>query len=395
MRQLKKGTIKPMSLIKYLYIIKNKFIIREQNNRLRRSQPKRKRLSSALFLVLCLALLISGCADEKEIIDIPEEEPVSQLVTIGFSQVGSESDWRMACTRSIQDAFTAENGYSLIFNDGQQKQEKQIKAIREFIDQDVDYILLDPCVETGWDSALLEAKEAGIPVIVCDREVRVGDESLYTAWIGSNFYLEGLKACKWLEEYLKAIHYNGDVNIVDIQGTIGSSAQVGRTKALEDAIKENPKWNLLGQECGDFTTAKGKEAMESLLIKHGGNINVVYCENDNEAYGAIEAIKNAGYHIGNDPSDREMLILSFDSTSDGLRLTKEGEILANTECSPLYGPKLLKLVGELEAEKELEHKTYIEEEQFSAFKGIGSLRIGGESFFVTLVTDELIESREY
>nr|MCR4658141.1 ABC transporter substrate-binding protein [Lachnospiraceae bacterium] len=315
--------------------------------------------------------------------------------TIGFSQLGSESDWRMASTRSVQEAFTVENGYSLIFNDGQQKQEKQIKAIREFIDQDVDYILLDPCVETGWDSALLEAKEAGIPVIVYDRGVQVATEGLYTAWIGSDFYLEGQKACTWLSEYLKSIHYYGDVNIVDIRGTLGSSAQMGRSKALEDAIKEHPKWHLLGSETGDFTTAKGKEAMESFLIEHGGNINVVYCENDNEAYGAIEAIKNAGYRIGKNIADREMMILSFDSTKEGLRLTKEGEIAVNTECSPLYGPKLLKMIDALNKGEELEFKTYIDEEQFSTYKGIGSLRINGDSYFVTLITDELLESREY
>ena len=295
----------------------------------------------------------------------------------------------------MQEAFTAREGYSLIFNDGQQKQENQIKAIREFIDQDVDYILLDPCIETGWDSALLEAKEAGIPVIVYDRSVKVSDESLYTAWIGSDFYLEGQRACEWLSEYLQMIHYNGEVNIVDIQGTLGSSAQMGRSEALEDAVRTHPKWHLIGQETGDFTTAKGKEVMEAMLIEHGGNIDIVYCENDNEAYGALEAIKNAGYSIGNNFRDREMLVLSFDATTDGLRHTMNGQIAVNTECSPLYGPRLRGMIEALVAGEELPFKTYIEEEQFSYYKDVRNVRVNGESYAVTAVTDELLAAREY
>ena len=355
---------------------------------------KRKYRWWILSFVTCLALL-AGCSDMAGDDTAGDDGQEKQPLTIGFSQVGSESDWRMANTQSVQDAFVTKEGYTLIYNDGQQKQENQIKAIREFIDQDVDYILLDPCVETGWDSALSEAKEAGIPVIVYDRGVKVADESLYTAWIGSDFYLEGQRACEWLRRYLLSIGYYGEVNIVDIQGTLGSSAQVGRTQALMEAVKANPKWNLIGQETGDFTTAKGKEVMESMLIKHGGNIDIVYCENDNEAYGAIEAIRNAGYGIGNKFREREMLVMSFDATSEGLRLTKDGTIVVNTECSPIYGPKLKAMIDELAAGREVPFKTYIEEGQFSAYTGVDKVRVGGESYDVREVTDKLIEEREY
>lgn len=346
---------------------------------------------------ICLLIGVTGCQNkEEEEKALSMQEPAEkQFITIGFSQIGSESDWRMASTRSVQEAFTAENGYSLIYNDGQQKQENQIKAIREFIDQDVDYILLDPCVETGWDSALLEAKEAGIPVIVYDRDVAVDDESLFTAWIGSDFYLEGERACTWLSEYLKAYRYNSDINIVHIQGTLGASAQIGRTEALMNALTQHDNWHLLEQESGDFTTAKGKEVMERMLFHHGGNINVIYCENDNEAYGAIESVEHAGYRIGSDLRNREMLILSFDATHNGLMLTKEGKIAVNTECSPLYGPKLREMIEALERGEELPHRTYINEEQFSNFSGIGTLHIDGEAYAVTPLTDALLEEREY
>ena len=106
-------------------------------------------------------------------------------ITVGFSQVGAESDWRTANTESMKSTFSEDNGYELIFDDAQQKQENQLTAIRNFIQQEVDYIVLAPVTETGWDTVLQEAKDAGIPVIIVDRMVDVSDDSLYTAWVGS------------------------------------------------------------------------------------------------------------------------------------------------------------------------------------------------------------------
>ncbi len=358
---------------------------------------KRKTITAILFAAAMTMLTACGSlgAISAELDDTEVTDEQSSLITIGFSQIGSESDWRMASTKSVQEAFTVENGYNLIYNDGQQKQENQLKAIREFIDQDVDYILLDPSVENGWDSALMEAKEAGIPVIVYDRRVEVEDEDLYVAWIGSDFLLEGQKACAWLDKYLESIGYEEDVNIVDLQGTLGASAQIGRTDALNEAVKRHDNWHLIAQESGDFTTAKGKEVMESMLRNNGSNIDVVYCENDNMAYGAIEAIEAAGYRIGKDIENGEMLLISFDSTHEGLKLTMDGSIAVNTECSPLYGEMLVEMIEALERGEELPKNTYIEEEQFSTFKGINSVRVGSNVYYVNMLSAELIESREY
>ncbi len=344
-------------------------------------------------VVLLLAAVLSSCGIKKT----EEQQPASpktERITVGFSQVGSESDWRMASTASIQDAF-ADSPYTLLFNDGQQKQENQIKAIREFIDQDVDYIILDPCVETGWDSALMEAKEAGIPVIVIDREVSVEDESLYTAWIGSDFYLEGQRAMKWLESYLQKENYEEPLNLVGIQGTIGATAQIGRSRALEEAAAAHDNWTLLEEQPGDYTEAKGKEVMEEYLRKYKDEIQVVYCENDNEAYGAIDAIREAGKKVGMKIKDGEILVLSFDATHGGLQLTMEGKIAVNTECSPLYGKRLVRMIDEMEQGELPEHHTYIEEGQFSSYSGIRAIWVVDNSYLVTRVTEELLEEREY
>ena len=338
-------------------------------------------------------LLLIGCGSSAEEI-LETDLQTEKVISIGFSQIGSESDWRMASTASVQDAFAAEPSYNLLFSDGQQKQENQIKAMREFIDQDVDYILLDPCVETGWDSALLEAKEAGIPVIVFDRDV-AADENLYTAWIGSDFYLEGQRALAWLEVYLKRERSEDPVNIVGIQGTIGATAQIGRSRALEEAAESHDNWVLLEEQPGDYTTVKGKEVMETFIESYGDEIDVVYCENDNEAYGAIEALTEHGYQAGMNPGKGDVLVLSFDATEDGLRYTLDGRIAVDTECSPLYGPILVEMIEALERGEEIPKRTYIEEGQFSAFWRIRTLRVGDQMYSVTHLTEDILKEREY
>ncbi len=320
-------------------------------------------------------------------------------ITVGFSQVGAESDWRTANTESMKSTFSEENGYELIFDDAQQKQENQLTAIRNFIQQEVDYILLAPVTETGWDTVLQEAKDAGIPVIIVDRMVDVSDDSLYTTWIGTDSLLEGRKAAEWLNAYTTAKGIDAkDVNIVDIQGTIGSTAQIGRSKGLEEGV-DNYGWNLLAQQSGEFTQAKGQEVMESML-KQYDNINVVYCENDNEAFGAIDAIEAAGKTVGSDIANGEIMVMSFDTTNAGLTDTLAGKIACDVECNPLHGPRAEELIKALEAGEEVEKLNYVDEEIFATddtvdkVKAVNSLDEEGE-YDVTPITQEIIDGRAY
>ncbi len=320
-------------------------------------------------------------------------------ITVGFSQVGAESDWRTANTESMKSTFSEENGYELIFDDAQQKQENQLTAIRNFIQQEVDYILLAPVTETGWDTVLQEAKDADIPVIIVDRMVDVSDDSLYTTWIGTDSLLEGRKAAEWLNAYTTAKGIDAkDVNIVDIQGTIGSTAQIGRSKGLEEGV-DNYGWNLLAQQSGEFTQAKGQEVMESML-KQYDNINVVYCENDNEAFGAIDAIEAAGKTVGSDIANGEIMVISFDTTNAGLTDTLAGKITCDVECNPLHGPRAEELIKALEAGEEVEKLNYVDEEIFATddtvdkVKAVNSLDEEGE-YAVTPITQEIIDGRAY
>lgn len=320
-------------------------------------------------------------------------------ITVGFSQVGAESDWRTANTESMKSTFSEENGYELIFDDAQQKQENQLTAIRNFIQQEVDYILLAPVTETGWDTVLQEAKDADIPVIIVDRMVDVSDDSLYTTWIGTDSLLEGRKAAEWLNAYTTAKGIDAkDVNIVDIQGTIGSTAQIGRSKGLEEGV-DNYGWNLLAQQSSEFTQAKGQEVMESML-KQYDNINVVYCENDNEAFGAIDAIEAAGKTVGSDIANGEIMVISFDTTNAGLTDTLAGKITCDVECNPLHGPRAEELIKALEAGEEVQKLNYVDEEIFAAddtvdkVTAVNSLDEEGE-YAVTPITQEIIDGRAY
>ena len=312
-------------------------------------------------------------------------------ITVGFSQVGAESDWRTANTESMKSTFSEENGYELIFDDAQQKQENQLTAIRNFIQQEVDYILLAPVTETGWDTVLQEAKDADIPVIIVDRMVDVSDDSLYTTWIGTDSLLEGRKAAEWLNAYTTAKGIDAkDVNIVDIQGTIGSTAQIGRSKGLEEGV-DNYGWNLLAQQSGEFTQAKGQEVMESML-KQYKDINVVYCENDNEAFGAIDAIEAAGKTVG---PDGDILVMSFDTTKAGITDTQSGKIILNTECNPLHGPRVEEIIKTLESGGTPEKKAYVEEGVFAHGDEVPSVTVDDQKYDVTKVTKEVVAGRAY
>ena len=352
---------------------------------------KRKLLGLILYVVMVVTMLggCGGASNNKTSSGDGGSGDGNDLITVGFSQVGAESDWRTANTESMKSTFTEANGYRLIFDDAQQKQENQLKAIRNFIQQEVDYIVLAPVTESGWDAVLKEAKDADIPVIIVDRMVDVSDDSLYTAWVGSNFKLEGQKACAWLKAYQAAKKID-KINIVDIQGTIGASAQIGRTEALNEAVKANG-WNLLAQQTGEFTQAKGQEVMESML-KQYKDINVVYCENDNEAFGAIDAIEAAGKTVG---PDGDILVMSFDTTKAGITDTQSGKIILNTECNPLHGPRVEEIIKTLESGGTPEKKAYVEEGVFAHGDEVPSVTVDDQKYDVTKVTKEVVAGRAY
>ena len=263
-------------------------------------------------------------------------------ITLGFAQVGAESEWRTANTVSIKEA-AKEAGIELKFSDAQQKQENQIKAIRSYIAQKVDVIAFAPVVTTGWDTVLKEAKSAKIPVILTDRNIDTKDTSLYVTMIGSDFAEEGQKAAQWLlDNYKKP----GDVNIVELQGTVGSAPAIDRKKGFEEVIKTDPRFKITRSQTGDFTRAKGKEVMEAFL-KTDKNIQVLYAHNDDMAIGAIQAIEAAGMKPGSD-----IIIVSIDAVKGAFEAMMAGKLNVSVECNPQLGPQLMTVVKEVLEGKE-------------------------------------------
>ena len=277
-------------------------------------------------------------------------------IVLGFSQIGAESEWRTANTESIKQA-AKDAGIELKFSDAQQKQENQIKAIRSFIAQKVDVIGLSPVVETGWDTVLQEAKAAHIPVILTDRAVDSKDKSLYVTFMGSDFVEEGRKAGNWLENFEKG--KPGPINIVELQGTVGSAPAIDRKKGFEEIISKDSRMKIIRSQTGDFTRAKGKEVMEAFLKAEGKNINVLYAHNDDMAIGAIQAIEEAGLKPGKD-----IPIISIDGVKGAFEAMMAGKLNVSVECSPLLGPQLMAAVKDVVAGKPIPARIVTKESIF-------------------------------
>lgn len=278
-------------------------------------------------------------------------------VVLGFSQVGAESGWRTANSESIKESAAAA-GFELKFSDAQQKQENQIKAIRSFIQQKVDVIAFSPVVESGWDTVLQEAKDAGIPVILTDRAVDSDDTSLYETFIGSDFVEEGRRAGRWLLEQFKDA--SEPVNIVELQGTTGSAPAIDRKTGFEEVIKDNANLKIIASQSGDFTRAKGKEVMQSFL-QANPDIDVLYAHNDDMGLGAIQAIEAAGLVPGKD-----IIIITVDAVKDGMSAAAEGKINFIVECNPLLGPQLMQAVNDVLAGKDIPKRIVTEEGTFTS-----------------------------
>lgn len=294
---------------------------------------------------------------ETEDTESDTEEATSEKLVIGFSQVGAESEWRTANTKSVQNAIT-DAGHELKFSDGQQKQENQIKAIRSFIAQKVDAIVFSPVVETGFETVMQEAKDAGIPIFLADRAVDIDDDSLWVTFLGSDFVEEGRKAGNWLVEEMTDVE--GDVNIVELQGTLGSAPAIDRKEGFEEVIADHPNFKIVKSQTGDFTRSEGKEVMEAFLKSDGDNIDVLYAHNDDMAIGAIQAIEEYGLKPAED-----IKIIGVDAVKGAFEAMAAGKMNVTIECNPQFGPQLVDLIEAHIAGEELEKRIAVEESMYT------------------------------
>lgn len=307
----------------------------------------------ALACALCL-LLTGGCA--------PSARPAASVqdesqVLLGFSQLGSESAWRIGNTKSVQEA-AKRAGVQLMYENAEQKQEKQIKAIRSFIAYQVDVIAFSPIVEDGWDNVLREAQNAGIPVLTTDRRINTSDQSLFVGFVGSDFYEEGRKAGRFvLRKMADADH----VNIAEISGTVDSTPMRQRGAGFRGVLEGDERFTIIASVSGDFLRSKGKECMRELLQQYG-DIDVLFSHNDAMTLGAIEAIEEAGLVPGKD-----IVIVTVDGEQAAIDLLKQGRINCVVECTPLIGDMIMELAKKLAAGETIPRDTYSEERVFTEF----------------------------
>ncbi len=286
-----------------------------------------------------------------------KQEPIR----LGFAQVGSESRWRLTNTKSIKDA-ARDAGIELTFIDGQQKQTNQIEAIRSFIKQKVDIIAFSPIVESGWEQVLQEAKDAGIPVILSDREVDIKDDTLWATFIGSDFLEEGRRSARWLLSYMK--HHpteDGEIHIVELQGTVGSAPAIDRKRGFEMTLAPYPQYKIIRSEIANFYFDQGRDVMKQILETEQRRIDVLFAHNDDMALGAIQSIEAAGLKPGKD-----IVIVSVDAVKEAFQAMIQGKLNCTVECTPLLGPQLMKVIQDYFDGKELPTRIITSEEVFPA-----------------------------
>ncbi len=313
-------------------------------------------LSRLALALVAGGLFFTGCSKSDNSAAAPASaaKPAGKAIVVGFAQTGAESQWRTANTKSLQDEAKA-RGITLKFVDCQSKPENQIKAVRDFITQKVDAIVIAPLKSTGWEEVLKDAKDAGIPVIIEDRNVDA-DKSLFKCFIGSDFNKEGQMVAQWLIEKT-----GGKGNIIELYGEPGSAAAENRHKAFADAIaKTNLK--IIDSQTGQFQRDKGKQVMEALLKAHPkGSFDIVYAHNDDMALGAIQAIEAAGLKPGKD-----VMVVSIDGEKEAVQAVADGKINCVVECNPMVGPIVFDAVQNVLAGKDVAPVTYNTDHTFDS-----------------------------
>ena len=320
------------------------------------------KLRYLILALLSLCLALTACQSTAPAASSPP------AVVVGFSQLGSESGWRIGNTASMEQA-AKRWGFGLMLDNANQRQDKQIAAIRSFISYQVDVIVFSPIVETGWDNVLREARQAGIPVILTDRMVDVADDTLYTAYIGADFLAEGRRAGAFLIKKADALGAE-HLNIVEITGTEDSTPMRDRQAGFMQAIAGDGRFTVLESITGDFLRSKGRECMRSLLDRYGAaGIDVVYSHNDAMTLGALDVLDEAGIVPG-----RDIVLISVDGEQAAVDELVKGRINCIVECTPHLGDDVMAQVDALTKGRTIPKTIHPEETVFTEFDdltGIG------------------------
>ncbi|WP_161880637.1 ABC transporter substrate-binding protein [Deinococcus alpinitundrae] len=272
---------------------------------------------------------------------------VKATYRVGFAQTESNNPWRIAQTKSMQDE-AKKLGYQLVYTDAAGSTAKQVADVRSMIAQKVDAIFLSPREDKPLAPVVAEARKAGIPVILLDRNIdpalsKAGTD--YVTFVGSDFIKEGQRVGDWLVK-----NAGGKTNIIELEGTVGASPANDRKKGFDDVMAKNPKFKIVASQSGDFARDTGRQVAQTLLQAHP-EANVIYAHNDEMAIGAVSAIQAAGKVPGKD-----ILVLSIDGGKEAVQMVVDGKINYVVECNPRFGPEAFKTLKSYAAGKKFPAK---------------------------------------
>jgi len=327
---------------------------------------KRKVLSVLLSLALVATVLV-GCgnkaatpaepeATEAEATEAEateaESDASAEMIKVGIiNNDPNESGYRTANDKDMKEMFTKENGYDASFAYSL-KNDEQITAAQKFIQDGVDYLLLSAADTAGWDSVLKDAQDAGIRVILFDRTIDA-DESLYEASIVSDMNKEGETAVTWLKGQGLS-----EVNIIHLQGVMGSAAQKGRSGALDAAVKSDG-WKLVTQQTAEWNAEKAQQIVQS-VIDSGEKFNVIYAENDDMAKGAVAALDKANITHG---VGKDVIIMGFDCNKWALEELLKQNWNYDGQCNPFQASYIDEIIKTVESGGTVAEKTIIMDEK--------------------------------
>ena len=327
-----------------------------------------------IALTLAVTAIIAGCSSSAATtapVVTTAPSAAGKVFTlkdlkVGFIQTGSESGWRAANTASFKETAATE-GVSLNFYDAQNKIENQVSAFHNFVqDPSINVIILAALDVTGYDTVLAEAKAANKLVILEDRRINA-DSSMYYTYIGSDFDLEGQKGAKAMCDLLTAAKVTKK-NVVEISGAVGASAAIDRAKGFREKMGDCGI-TVTATQTGNWGVPESKAVMEAFL-KKSKDIQGVFAHNDEEAIGAIQAIKEAGLVPGKD-----IQVVGFDATADGFKYLISGEMGADIECNPLLAPQVFDAaVKGLNGDTTIPKWIPSQEGQFFAAQGVQALQ---------------------
>ncbi|WP_265455129.1 ABC transporter substrate-binding protein [Enterococcus sp. HY326] len=333
-----------------------------------------------LVVLLFFFLFLNGCSTTTTTAD-SETDASTPRIVIGFSQLGTESNWRKQHTESVQTELEKE-GYEVLYRNAYLSLEQQIQDIRSFISYNVDIIVLSPLQESGWDDILLEAQKADIPVFVVDRSIEVSQETLkksaelaleegagkelMVTHIGPSFKAEGNRAGLYVSNYFRNQEYN-EIKVLELTGNVNASPTILRSEGFSETIQRNYQDNqqtiqVVDSISGDFIRRKGKEAMADYIAqKDISQIDVLFSQSDEMTLGAMEALGAAGVTPGKD-----IIIVSIDAQKNMIDKLKAGEVNCVVECNPNQGIYVRNAIKRfLEGKTDLPKEIYVHETVFS------------------------------